>query len=587
MLRKWSYLTAAALLLAAVGCGGGDQPGGPQQAAGIDTLGTSYIQAQHQGFLMFRPKQIIESPVMQSLMKAAPEGEDPFDEIQDRLGIDPRIIETLVLIGGGKADAIRDAADKVAQGDVPQGENKDISGCIVIHGSEPIEQALKSHPGLKNHREAKHGNASYLKSPDDSAPSLYFIDSQTVLLAADHEIGKYIDHPPAAGPLLDMVAKADLNHDFVGVGVTGDLASLAENPPPGMAVPGQAQAILKLLADVRSGDLLIDVGSAPAFRCNLNFSEMESADKFQKQVGAMVDFGKTMVLFSLPEADFPPEVDKTAVVELVTETVNTLGVKREEQVVTIAGATPKDFHPRLEEVLPGFVEAARNSAREAKGRNNLKQIGFALHSYHDVHGRFPTDVVSADGKPLLSWRVEILPFLGADPAFEELRRDEPWDSEHNAKILARMPEVFALGVDVAGGKTDVLAPSGKGTWIDSAKPVTIADMTDGTSNTVLLVQVQPEHAVPWAKPGDYAFDPNDPAAGLGSSADAKSVTVLFTDAAVQSVKKSLMPEQWIALFTYSGGEAIDFLDRLPMAASFEPANSAPAQAAPGQPANNP
>lgn len=584
MLRKWSYLTAAALLLTAAGCGGGgDQPGGGQQAAGIDTLGTSYIQPQHQGFMLIRPKQIIESPVVKSLVDLVPEGEDPFGEIQDQLGIDPRIIETLVLIGGGKAQAIRDAADKVAQGDVPKDETKDISGCIVIHGSEPIEPALKSHPGLKNHQETKHGNATYLKSPDDSAPSVYFIDAQTVLLAADHEIGNFIDHPPAAGPLHEKVGKADLNHDIVGLGVTGELASLMENPPG--VVPVQTKAILQLLADVQSGDLVIDVGSAPAFRCTMNFNQAAVADKFQKQVSAFVDLGKTMVLFSLPEADFPPEVDKTAVVELVTETVNTLAVTRDEQVVTIQAATPKDFQPRLEEVLPGFVAAARNSGREAKARNNLKQLGLALQTYHDVHGRFPTDVVSADGKPLLSWRVELLPYLYAEQGFEELRRDEPWDSEHNAKILAKMPEVFALGVDAAGGKTDVLAPKGKGTWIASDKPVAITDVADGTSNTILAVQVQPEHAVPWAKPGDYEFDASNPAAGLGSSADAKNVPVLFVDTVVLSIKKSLMPEQWIALFTYGGGEVIDFLDRPPMAAGFD--FGEPAQAAPAQPANNP
>ena len=561
MLRKWSYLAAVALLLAAAGCGGSDKPGAAQLAGGIDTLGTSYIQPQHQGFLLIRPKQLLESPVVQSLMKMVPQDEDPFIEIQERLGVDPRSIETLVLIGGGKAEAIRGAAGKVAQGGVPEGEQKEISGCIVIHSTQSLQEALKDHPGLKDHQEAKHGSATYLKAPNDSQPAVYFIDPQTVLLAANYEIGKFIDHPPAAGPLHELVAKTDLNHDVVGVGVTGELASVVENPPAELDLPAQAKAMLKLLSDVRDGDLVIDVGSAPAFRLNMNFGQTENADKFQKQVNGFVELGKAMVMFSLPEQDFPPQVDKTAVVELVTETVSSAAVKRQDQTVTISAATPKDFHPRLEEILPGLLEAARAQEREARTRNNLRQLGLALNIYHNIHGHFPTDIVSEDGKPLLSWRVELMPFLEAGAEYELLRRNEPWDSEHNAKLLAKMPPVLALGVDPAGGKTDVLAPKGKGTWIDNPEPITLADVTDGTSSTAFAVQVQPEQALPWAKPGDYVFDVSNPAAGLGASANTEDALVLFCDSAVLSVKKSLAPEQWVGLFTYAGGEMIDLLGR--------------------------
>jgi len=560
MLKKWSYLAAVALL-AAAGCGGGDQPGGAQHAGGIDTLGTSYIQPQHQGFLLIRPKQIIESPVVQSLLKLVPEGEDPFGELKDQLGVDPRSIETVVLIGGAKADAIRDAAGKVAQGGVPQANQTEISGCLVIHATESLQDILKDHPGLKDHQEAKHGSATYLKAPNDSKPAVYFIDPQTILMAANYEIGKYIDHPPAAGPLHELVAKTDLNHDILGVGVAGELAGLAENPPAELNLPAQGKALLKLLSHVQSGDLVIDVGSAPAFGLNMNFDQADNADKFQKQISAFVEMGKAMVQFSLPEADFPPQVDKTAVVELVTETVSSAAVKRQDQTVTISAATPKDFHPRLEEILPGVVEAARTAAREAKTQSNLKQVGLAIHLFEDLHGRLPADIVSEDGKPLLSWRVELLPYLEAGAEYQQLRRNEPWASEHNAKILAKMPPVFALGVDPAGGKTDILAPSGEGTWLDTKMPVKLVDITDGAALTAMLMQVQPEHAVPWAKPGDYVFDPQNPAAGLGASADVENVTVLLCNGAVVSVKKALAPEQWLALFSRAGGEVIDFLGR--------------------------
>ncbi len=563
MLRKWSCLAAVVSLLFAVGCGGGaDQPGGPH--GGVDTLGISYIQAQHQGFLLIRPKQIIESPVVRSLLEVIPEGEDPFGEMREDLGIDPRTVETVVLIGGGKPEAIRSAAEDVARGGVPSTKQEDISGCIVIHATVPIEEELKNHPGLKNHQQAKHGSATYLKSPDDSAPSLYFIDPQTVLLASDHEIGNFIDHPAASGPLHELVAKADLDHDIVGLGVMGELSKLVENPPEGVAVPAAGKGLLDAAQNIRSGNLVIDVGSAPSLQTQATFNEASSAEKFQKLLSGYIEFGKAAAMIALPDMQFPDGVDKDAVVALLMETVQSLALKQEGTNVTLSAATPKDFHARLEKILPGLVAASHSAARDAAALNKLRQITLAMHIYDNRHDHFPADIVAEDGTPLMSWRVELLPYLddGYGDVYKQLRRNEPWDSEHNAKLLAQMPDVFALGVP-ADGKTDALAPAGNGAWGGRDQPLKLTEVRDGASNTVALVQVQPDRAVPWAKPGDYAFDPDDPAAGLGASADAEEVLVVLMDVSGRSVPKSLSAQQWKALFTCDGGEVVDFLFHVP------------------------
>ena len=74
--------------------------------------------------------------------------------------------------------------------------------------------------------------------------------------------------------------------------------------------------------------------------------------------------------------------------------------------------------------------------------NNLKQIGLAMHNYHDARGRLPAAyTVDKDGKPLLSWRVLILPYTEEAALYKEFHLDEPWDSEHNKNLIARMPAV--------------------------------------------------------------------------------------------------------------------------------------------------
>ena len=83
-------------------------------------------------------------------------------------------------------------------------------------------------------------------------------------------------------------------------------------------------------------------------------------------------------------------------------------------------------------------------AERARSMNNLRQLMLALHNYHDAHGHFPTDIRDKDGKPLLSWRVHILPYIEQENLYRQFKLDEPWDSEHNKKLVKSMPKVFAV-----------------------------------------------------------------------------------------------------------------------------------------------
>jgi RNA polymerase sigma factor (sigma-70 family) len=86
----------------------------------------------------------------------------------------------------------------------------------------------------------------------------------------------------------------------------------------------------------------------------------------------------------------------------------------------------------------------------ARHAGNLKRIGLAVHNYVTAEGHFPPAAITGkDGKPLLSWRVAILPYLedydasSREDLFKQFHVDEPWDSPHNKALLAKMPAVFA------------------------------------------------------------------------------------------------------------------------------------------------
>jgi RNA polymerase sigma factor (sigma-70 family) len=108
-------------------------------------------------------------------------------------------------------------------------------------------------------------------------------------------------------------------------------------------------------------------------------------------------------------------------------------------------AQPKARTPKKETKLDGDAKATATA--RAQSRNNLKTIGIAMHNYHDMMGSFPPAATyGRDGKPQLSWRVLLLPFLGDKEGelYKQFHLNEPWDSPHNKKLIERMPKTYLV-----------------------------------------------------------------------------------------------------------------------------------------------
>jgi hypothetical protein len=161
-------------------------------------------------------------------------------------------------------------------------------------------------------------------------------------------------------------------------------------------------------------------------------------------------------------------------------------------------------------VPPGEGKLPNANAEQCdRTADKLRQLALAIHAFHDVNGRLPSDVTDKDGKPLLSWRIEILPYVEETPLYKAFRRDEPWDSEHNKQLLAKMPDVFRNGTEKKDEtRTYFQGYAGPGAVFERGVRVTLLGITDGTANTLLLAEAGPP--VEWAKPADIAYDPKKP-----------------------------------------------------------------------------
>jgi hypothetical protein len=200
--------------------------------------------------------------------------------------------------------------------------------------------------------------------------------------------------------------------------------------------------------------------------------------------------------------------------------------------------------------------------------NNLRQILLAFHNYHDVNkGLPPAYNVDADGKPLLSWRVHILPYIEQQQLYAQFHLNEPWDSEHNKKLIPQMPQVYRSPRSVAGeGMTTYLTPRNKDSAFappaEDADPkvirgVSLAQIPDGTSNTIGVVEVNDENAVTWTKPDDYEYAADDPLQALRNTWGPVFQAALC-DGSVQAFSITMNADVLKALFTRNGGEVVQF-----------------------------
>ncbi len=183
-----------------------------------------------------------------------------------------------------------------------------------------------------------------------------------------------------------------------------------------------------------------------------------------------------------------------------------------------------------------------------------------MHKYLEAHGTFPPAAIrNGEGTPLLSWRVAILPFLGEDALFREFHLDEPWDGEHNKRLLKKMPSVYQRPASPASnGTTSTQAIVGRGAAFEGTEGQPLSAFTDGVSNTV-LVTLQEKHPVPWTKPDDLALrevEPNFDSPSMGLPAQGIGRLALLADGTVRYFPNQPSPMTLRAIITRSGGEVL-------------------------------
>jgi prepilin-type processing-associated H-X9-DG protein len=198
--------------------------------------------------------------------------------------------------------------------------------------------------------------------------------------------------------------------------------------------------------------------------------------------------------------------------------------------------------------------------------NNMREIGLALLDYQQLHGSFPPAyTVDQYGKPLMSWRTAILPFIEYGSVYAQYHPDVPWDSAANLPIARTQLSAFWCPIDDAVAKrpsdTSYVAVVGPRTIWGIGTGLKGTDVKDRLFDTLMVVEMK-NSGIGWGEPRDLDLDHLP--AGLtrkdlfqALSNHSGGFDALFADGHTEIIPVTIPWSQFVALTTIDGGEKID------------------------------
>jgi len=409
----------------------------------------------------------------------------------------------------------------------------------------------------------------YRRAEGMMGASLFMPDDRTLLAAHDSVLRKMVanQQQPVSGPVSKLMAATDTSGDLLAVAsiepiremVTAEMARAPLPPPlaPLKRLPElvtAAKVHVQATGDAKASLMLLAPNNA-------------AAEELEKLINRLLDLGQQMALAEMTKemsGDDPIQQATLQYMKRINTKIFQL-IRPTRQGKTVKFAYEGGQHSQVATVgilvallLPA-VQAAREAARRAQSTNNMRMIGLAMHNYHSVHGRLPARAnFEKNGKPLLSWRVHLLPFMDEQNLYKQFHLDKPWDSDHNKTLIPRMPAVYRNPSSPAEpGESDYLVPVGKGTLFEGTEGKRFADVRDGTSNSIMALEVNSDVAVVWTKPQDWEYDPDTGLAGLGS-AHPGGFLALLVDGSVRFISQAIDPGVFDKLLRIADGQPVKF-----------------------------
>ena len=405
---------------------------------------------------------------------------------------------------------------------------------------------------------------------------LFLIDERTLVFLADRPgadtaqlaLLAQLLQKKQSGPLADALTTAGTHTLAAGVYLPPIFRQFDRRLPPELA-PYAA-----LLA-ARTGVVTANLAKNAKTTLTLTFEDAAAA----RRAGPVLEEGLKALAGRAALAAAETKESTIGREKAIAPIIEAIGAGLKNAAVKVAGTTVVatteiEVGPAAGKAAAELIQSLASARKFALRTNNLKQIGLALHAYHDANGKLPTNIYNAKGEAILSWRVHLLPYLEQDNLYRQFRMDEPWDGPNNKKFIEQMPKVYEVpGREAPKGMTYFQgfvspkrgAPRNPGgvlqfgeAWLVEGEKTgrSLATIPDGTSNTIAVVEAR--DPVNWTKPDDIPFGEKLPPMG---EARAERFAALMFDGSVRLLPTRLDAATLRALITVNGGEVIPDLDR--------------------------
>ena len=468
---------------------------------------------------------------------------DKFQDIANVLSIPPETVQTFtIFMPKFKGNGDQKALVAAFTFNKPY-EPKKVASAIRLIMQFDEKKMKEIQPGIF---EFHTGQTDSIRLIIDNPNRLIILGSKAFDLAKPQTVVK--------GPISDAIALASSGqHAVFGL-------NFANFPDEIRMENGQAELEPfkpLLFADAIVGKL--DIGDELVLNILARCPTKVKCVEAEKSMGVVRTLLQTVLSGVITEFDNSKNETQLTMIPLIKEAQIVLRSAKiqsneKEASATLTVRSDLDIEPLVAQIT-GATGAGPANARTI---NNMKQIAIAMHSYHDVTGALPSAaILGKKGKPLLSWRVHVLPYVEQGALHQMIKLDEPWDSVHNKKVFDDnpMPKVFELaGTTKPGEKnTHMQVFRGNGAMFDLVKGVKLTEISDGSSNTIMFATAKT--AVPWMKPDDMEFDPKADPRDLLLYIGGRT-NVCFGDGSVRSLKRLVSVENMRGLITKSGGEVV-------------------------------
>ena len=543
MRRTLVCALAASLLLVASGC--------PRKKTGpAEGAGGSFIPADAAAAAVFHVKNILESKLV------GPGFRDPAvaEEIK-QLPFDLRKIEQVTMIAVPRKD-------KAKPWQTP------FSTVMVIRWTEPTDAkecfskaALFGPPKFE---ERTHEGKTYYVW----GRGLFFSqpDAKTVLLAEEEDtLRQSISGGAANGAVAEKLQAAGSDADVVAVVLLEPLRDLIEMarkgiPPRAAASVPMFNELAALPDQLKSITLTINLSSDTLAKLALECMSTESGQKVSDTLKKALEAAKPRAGMAVAAAKASPDAPAAAkdAMDVALRLLAGIEVAQAGDQVVVTVAKPQGLE-RLAALVPQSlardIKQARETGLRAKRASNMRQVALAMLNYEHTHKQFPPAAIrDKQGKPLLSWRVAILPYLDQKALYDQFRLDEPWDGPNNRNLLDRMPAVYQGQRTEKDGKSTIMVFTGKETPFEEG--ISYRDFGDRAPNTIMAIEAGRDKAVPWTKPEDVRFDPQNPRAALGNISPQYFLAAMF-DCSSHVLRSDLTAETLRRLINPREGQPVD------------------------------